>query len=147
MIQLDYRRIATYYGEGTTYDAIEGQFRKIRAEAAKMKSEVESGVAPQAPPRGNSGVKSECSTPRKSRKPRTSPKKVSGVISGRVTKSLTPTKKRAVDTNAVIGIKQEMVSSESSVIDGTDEADGMFEAGLMKDLSWDGGWQDYGQEV
>ena len=112
-----------------------------------MKAEVESGVAPQAPPRGSGGtVKSEsnCSTPRKARKPRASPRKSGGVISGRVSKSLTPTKKKAEETNTVAGLKEDMASSESSVVDAFDS---MLPEELMQDLAWGGGWQEFGQEI
>ena len=111
-----------------------------------MKAEVESGIAPQAPPRGTAPVKSEgeCSTPKKIRKPRASPRKSGGVISGRITKSLTPTKKKATETNTVAGMKEDMTSSESSVVDGFDS---MLPEQLMQDLAWDGGWQEYGHEA
>ncbi|MCJ1478294.1 hypothetical protein MMC13_006971 [Lambiella insularis] len=115
---LDYRKIATYYGEGATYDSIEGQFRKIRKDADQMCAEVESGILPQAPPRTTTNGKEKCdvsATPKKVRKSRASPKK-DGVLSGRVTKSITPTKKRAA--NAVKGVKEEMESSGSSVMEG-----------------------------
>ena len=105
-----------------------------------MKAEVESGVAPQAPARGESA----CSTPRKTRKPRTSPRKSGGVISGRITKSITPTQKKPLDTNTVAGLKEDMTSSESSVVDGFDS---VLPEELMQDLAWDGGWQEYGNEA
>ena len=107
---------------------------------------MDSGVVPQAPPRGHGPVKSEgeCSTPKKARKPRASPRKSGGVISGRVTKSLTPTKKKATDTNTVAGLKEDMTSSESSVVDGLDS---ILPDELMQDLAWDGGWQEFGQEA
>ncbi|MCJ1244223.1 hypothetical protein MMC30_001421 [Trapelia coarctata] len=129
---LDYRKIATYYGEGTTYDSIEGQFRKIRKEAEKMKQKVDSGEQTEAPPRGNKKDGDSGAKPTKARKPRISPKKQDGVISGRVTKSITPTKKRGVDQNAVKGVKEEMESSASSMMEGHlggsfDDGDGDFD--------------------
>ncbi|KAL9040998.1 MAG: hypothetical protein Q9214_004269, partial [Letrouitia sp. 1 TL-2023] len=45
--------MATMYGEGATYDAVEGRFRHIRRQAAQMVEEVNSGARPAAPPRGN----------------------------------------------------------------------------------------------
>ncbi|KAL9608170.1 MAG: hypothetical protein Q9167_006974 [Letrouitia subvulpina] len=45
--------MATMYGEGATYDAIEGRFRHIRRQAAQMVEEVNSGARPAAPARGN----------------------------------------------------------------------------------------------
>lgn len=41
------------YGEGATYDSIEGRFRIIRKEAEKLKAEIESGNRGPAPPRGS----------------------------------------------------------------------------------------------
>lgn len=40
------------YGEGATYDSIEGRFRIIKKEAAKLKEEIENGSRPEAPARG-----------------------------------------------------------------------------------------------
>ncbi len=51
----NYREIATMFGEGATYDSIEGRFRKIKAEAAILKDEVASGKRSPAPARGNGG--------------------------------------------------------------------------------------------
>ncbi|MCJ1382716.1 hypothetical protein MMC17_005829 [Xylographa soralifera] len=137
---LDYRRIATYFGDGATYDSIEGQFRKIRSEAALMKEEVESGARAEAPPRGNK--KEACDTPKKIRKPRNSPKKNEAVLSGRISKSksLTPTKKRGMNANviananAVMGVKEEMESSASSMMGLADEEDGEHDVETL------GGW-------
>ncbi|MCJ1416813.1 hypothetical protein MMC32_003151 [Xylographa parallela] len=137
---LDYRRIATYFGDGATYDSIEGQFRKIRGEAALMKQEVESGARAEAPARG---TKSEtCDTPKKVRKPRNSPKKNDAVLSGRISKSksLTPTKKRGThanvvaNANAVMGVKEEMESSASSMMGLGEEEDGVHDVETL------GGW-------
>ncbi|KZF20559.1 hypothetical protein L228DRAFT_173824 [Xylona heveae TC161] len=58
------------FGEGATYDSIEGQFRSIRALAKKMREEIENGHRPEAPLRGSkvrSNGGSGQSTPRKSR--------------------------------------------------------------------------------
>lgn len=54
---------------------MEGRYRTIKKEAAKLKSEVESGQRPEAPKRGNGGAGSAQSTPRK---PRGTPKKEEG---------------------------------------------------------------------
>lgn len=91
---------------GATYDTIEGRFRIIRKEAAKLKEEVDSGVRPEAPARG---------TPKKEK-----------TLGGRVAKSVnaTPTKKRG---NATKGVKQEpSCNGESFASGGGDggEADG-----------------------
>ena len=63
--KLNYKKIADYYGNGATYDAIEGRFRIVRKDAGQLRNELESGERPPAPPRGNQG--SNHSTPRKSR--------------------------------------------------------------------------------
>ena len=99
-----------------------------------MKSEVDAGIRPEAPARGN-GLKDEtCDTPKKSRKPRGSAKKNETVLTGRITKSVTPTKKRGASTNAVKGVKEEMESSASSMMQD-DIAGGQFD--LDDDLGWD----------
>ena len=60
------------YGEGATYDSIEGRFRIIKKDAAKMKAEAVAGGAVVG---------------RKGRAPKTVKKKVQqGVLTGRVTK-------------------------------------------------------------
>ncbi|KAI4254401.1 MAG: hypothetical protein L6R42_007207 [Xanthoria sp. 1 TBL-2021] len=136
-MKLDYRKIASMYGEGATYDAIEGRFRIIKKEAAKLLAEIESGERPVAPPRGtaSSSAKSSSfattsgddndsiSTPKKPRKPRstnTTPraKKSSAtgggdkVLGGRVSKS---PKKKDVTGVVVNGIKEEVPSTEESM--------------------------------
>ena len=75
---------------GATYDSIEGRFRIIRAEAATLKAEVDSGERSEAPARGTT-----LSTPRKPRSTANTPKK-DKAVGGRVTKSnnVTPSKKR-----------------------------------------------------
>ncbi|KAI4225316.1 MAG: hypothetical protein L6R36_004016 [Xanthoria steineri] len=135
-MKLDYRKIASMYGEGATYDAIEGRFRIIKKEAAKLLAEIESGQRPVAPPRGNAMSKSSSfattstddndsiSTPMKPRKPRstnTTPraKKSSAagggggdkVLDGRISKS--PKKK---DMTGVVAnrIKEELPSTEEA---------------------------------
>ncbi|CAO1602223.1 MAG: hypothetical protein LQ349_000740 [Xanthoria aureola] len=135
-MKLDYRKIASMYGEGATYDAIEGRFRIIKKEAAKLLAEIESGQRPAAPPRGNAMSKSSSfattstddndsiSTPKKPRKPRstnTTPraKKSSAaggggdkVLDGRISKS--PKKKDMTDVVAN-RIKEEVPSTEESM--------------------------------
>lgn len=101
----NYRLIATMFGEGATYDAIEGRFRKIKADAAKLKAEVESGQRPEAPARG---VKSAPTTPRKRK---AVIPEGEGVINGRVTKSKTRTpghgrKKAAATQQPEIGMTE-----------------------------------------
>lgn len=158
-MKLDYRKIATMYGEGATYDAIEGRFRIIKREAAKLLAEVESGARPAALPRGSSNTakapvtKSEdggvdaLATPKKARKPRSTnatprAKKTDKVIGGRITKNKdsSPTKKNGAGHVEVI--KQELESSGSSMYEDAGmevvDADGVAE-GLGFDGSFDFG--------
>ena len=156
--QLDYRKIATMYGNGNlrsslatpsanstsfsgaTYDSIEGRFRIIRKEAAVMKAEVESGARPAAPPRNANaaGSNSGQTTPRK---PKTTTKK-DKTLTGRVTKSnaSTPTKKNA-NGDLANGIKQEQDSAASSfsIMDEADaEGDEMMDGNAFFDMGDEG---------
>lgn len=78
----NYRLIASMFGQGATYDSIEGRFRKIKADAAKLKAEVDSGERPEAPPRGAGSTNS---TPRKRKAGAAVGEQ--GVVNGRVAKS------------------------------------------------------------
>ncbi|KAL8951817.1 MAG: hypothetical protein Q9222_002233 [Ikaeria aurantiellina] len=153
-MKLDYRKIATMYGQGATYDAIEGRFRIIKKEAAVILKEVESGARPAAPSRGqpttaqSSFTTSEdgLSTPKKARKPRstnTTPRanKKDKVINGRVGKS--PMKKENVHPEN--GIKEEMGSGGNSLYEGLGmevDADGVAEG-----LGLNGGFEAFEMEV
>ncbi|KAI9652400.1 MAG: hypothetical protein M1831_006809 [Alyxoria varia] len=91
-MKLNYKKIADMFGEGATYDAIEGRFRIIKREAQKLKGEIDEGRRELAP---NRGGKAQV-TPRKPRTPQTN--RVldhDAVLDGRVTKSTnsTPSKK------------------------------------------------------
>ena len=105
-----------------------------------MKEEVESGARAEAPARG--AKREACDTPKKARKPRNSPKKNDAILSGRISKSksVTPTKKRGANANvigtasAVMGVKEEMESSASSMMGLADEEDGMHDVETL------GGW-------
>jgi len=124
-LQLDYRKIATMYGNGATYDSIEGRFRIIKKEAAQLKSEIDSGARPEAPMRGANP--SATSTPKKPKTTNTTPKKVDKTFGGRVNKSAnsTPTKKGANAGNVVKGIKEEPESSASSFFGGSGMENGI----------------------
>ncbi|KAI9853150.1 MAG: hypothetical protein M1838_000006 [Thelocarpon superellum] len=95
-LTLNYQTIATMFGEGATYDSIEGQFRIIKRQAETLKQEVESGARPPAPTRGAGKRGSSASTKRAS--PNTTPagRKRGAVNGGRITKArsahTTPTK-------------------------------------------------------
>ncbi|KAL2041775.1 hypothetical protein N7G274_005559 [Stereocaulon virgatum] len=137
-MKLDYRKIATMYGKGATYDSIEGRFRIIKKEAAVLKSEIDTGARPEAPARGKD-PNSTTSTPKKPKNTTSTPKK-DKTVSGRVSKStnITPTKKGG---NSVKGIKEEPDSSingflsesiweEDGEIEGEGEGD-WTAAGMM----------------
>ena len=106
-----------------------------------MRQMVDSGEQSEAPRRGNKKDGDGSAKPAKTRKPRSSPKKQDGVISGRVTKSITPTKKRGVGQNAVKGVKEEMESSASSMMEGHhggsfDDVDGDFDFSFGEQYSF-----------
>ena len=124
------------YGQGATYDSIEGRFRIIRKEAAAMKAEIESGARPAAPPR-NANAGGSNSGPATPKKPKTASKK-DKTITGRVTKSnaSTPSKK---NTNGDVanGIKQEQESGASSfsILDDADaEGEEMMDGNSFFDM-------------
>ena len=138
--QLDYRKIATMYGQGATYDSIEGRFRIIRKEAAAMKAEIESGARPAAPPR-NANAGGSNAGPNTPKKAKTAIKKEK-TISGRVTKSnaSTPTKKNT-NGDFANGIKQELDSGASSFsILGDADAEGeeMMDGNAFFDMDVEG---------
>ncbi|MCJ1353833.1 MAG: hypothetical protein MMC33_003820 [Icmadophila ericetorum] len=140
--RIDYQKIATYYGEGATYDAVEGQFRKLRKEAKEMIYEIDSGVRPPAPIRGTpnkrrGGMRRGTSadtdldddqpatpppspSPKKTKKPRTPRKKkdespfVDRTVSGRVRKSATPQKANGGSDSFARRIKQENTPEATS---------------------------------
>ncbi|KAL8847532.1 MAG: hypothetical protein Q9221_007432 [Calogaya cf. arnoldii] len=141
-MKLDYRKIASMYGEGATYDAIEGRFRIIKKEAAKLLAEIENGQRPIAPARGASAKPSSKSssfvtsisndndvstpTPTKSRKPRstnTTPranaKKLQSTTGAGSDKDkvLTGRVNRKKETTGVVvnGIKEEVPSTEETM--------------------------------
>ena len=106
------------YGNGATYDSIEGRFRIIKKEATQLKAEIDSGARPEAPMRGAST--STTSTPKKPRgiNSTNTPKKGDKTVGGRVSKSAnnSPAKKGG-NGNNVMGIKEEPESSASSFVD------------------------------
>ncbi|KAL8773859.1 MAG: hypothetical protein Q9209_001289 [Squamulea sp. 1 TL-2023] len=131
-MKLDYRKIAHMYGQGATYDAIEGRYRIIKKDAAELLAEAETGERPIPPARGSTSNTAKSSTtfdediatPKKPRAPRsatTTPrakKTVGGnkVVGGRVTKSTESSPKKKNMTGAVVnGIKEEVSSVESSM--------------------------------
>ena len=138
--QLDYRKIATMYGQGATYDSIEGRFRIIRKEAAAMKAEIESGARPTAPPR-NANASTGGSGPTTPKKSKTAIKK-DKTITGRVTKSNASTpSKRSTNGDIASGIKQELESGTSSfsIMDDADaEGEEMMDGNAFFDMGEQG---------
>lgn len=65
---IDYKKVAYYFGQGATYDAIEGRFRIAKRAAADLKREAEE-EGRQMPA---SRVRSATSTPRKPKAPKPS---------------------------------------------------------------------------
>ncbi|KAL8921999.1 MAG: hypothetical protein Q9208_005453 [Pyrenodesmia sp. 3 TL-2023] len=130
---------------------LKGRFRVIKRKAAELVAEVESGSRPPAPPRGGTSSSTSFattdheSTPKKAKaatKPRpsnnTTPRaaKKEKVLSGRVTKQGSPSKK---EKNVVKGIKEEMASSEGSTYEDLGmevDAEGVA-AGLGFDTHFD----------
>lgn len=112
---------------GATYDSIEGRFRIIKREATALKTEAEStaGTIPLTETvkdelDGHDIIsRAQIATPKKGRTPKTPAKKENGTLGGRVSKSAnaTPTKQRKAGAvgNAVRGVKEEVLSSGSSM--------------------------------
>ena len=96
------------YGDGATYDAIEGRFRIIRKEADKLKTEIDSGTRAPAPPRGTGQARS----PRKNRR-QASVIDLDTVETGRISKpssvNNSPSKRRSAAQ-----IKKELLESSAS---------------------------------
>lgn len=131
-MKLDYRKIATMYGNGATYDSIEGRFRIIKKDAAALKAEVDNGDRPEASRRG--AVSVNAITPKKTKSTISTPKKEK-TLGGRVNKSnATPTKKR---DHAIKGIKEEPDSNLNSFTDDGVTADA--EDGAVSENTIDGG--------
>lgn len=59
--QVDYKKVAFYFGQGATYDSIEGRFRIAKRMANTLKTEAEEEGRAMPTPRS----KSATSTPRK----------------------------------------------------------------------------------
>ncbi|KAI9699433.1 MAG: hypothetical protein M1836_003044 [Candelina mexicana] len=142
-MKLDYRKIASMYGEGATYDAIEGRFRIVKKEAQVLKEELESGVRAPAPARGQpvssnringstNGNASTSTTPKKGRKGNgiksesssssISPTKKTanqGVLSGRVTKSSSSTSAKGKKTNNNIKLETQTPTPSASFASST----------------------------
>ncbi|KAL8888290.1 MAG: hypothetical protein Q9192_006199, partial [Flavoplaca navasiana] len=158
---------------GATYDAIEGRFRIIKKEAAKLLAEVSSGERPPAPARGAStatsknssflasGSDAENITPKKTRNPRSTTstpraKKSSTsasangmgsekVLGGRVSKS----PKKKTETGVVVnGIKEEVAGNEESMQElldmGMDVESVVEGLGLDANASYEGA---FGMEI
>ncbi len=132
--QPNYRAIAKFYGQGATYDTIEGRFRHIRRQAEVLK--LDAGTGTDSPGQSfNSAVSAGgATTPKKARAPRTPKKESTGATAGgRITKTPTgtPTKGRRAANGATPSrantrgqrngnaraVKEEVVSGESSMVE------------------------------
>ncbi|KAK8169829.1 hypothetical protein IWX90DRAFT_430929 [Phyllosticta citrichinensis] len=104
---IDFKKVAYYYGQGATYDSIEGRFRHARKEAKLLQKEAvdEGRQMPVTRP------KSAVSTPRK---PKATPSTEDRVKSGRVTKSPSKKSKKSTTGNMSPTIKLELDSSSSA---------------------------------
>ncbi|KAL8806889.1 MAG: hypothetical protein Q9182_001018 [Xanthomendoza sp. 2 TL-2023] len=160
-MKLDYRKIATMYGQGATYDAVEGRFRIIKKEAEKLLKEIANGERPEAPPRGSSKPstkengnsmtpKKGTPKPRSISTPRGEKKKgVNGdkVVGGRVSKNVdvSPKKKKAAAATGVVanGIKEEAPSDEGMAIENDPDQE-MDVGSVAEGLGLDGSFGAYG---
>lgn len=134
---------------GATYDSIEGRFRIIKREAAALKTEAESttGAIPVTETvkdelDGHDIIsRAQIATPKKGRTPKTPTKKENGTLGGRVSKSAnaTPTKQRKAGAvgNVVRGVKEEVLSSGSSMTE-----EGMMSSFGTQDMAM--GMEDWG---
>ncbi|KAK6361689.1 hypothetical protein TWF730_005403 [Orbilia blumenaviensis] len=50
-LKLDYHKIAVYFGDGATYDAIQSCMRRVKSKAEELRKEVETGVRPNITPK------------------------------------------------------------------------------------------------
>ncbi|EON69615.1 hypothetical protein W97_08875 [Coniosporium apollinis CBS 100218] len=94
--------MAFYFGQGATYDSIEGQFRLFKKAGKDLITEAETEGRSELPARG----KSAPNTPRKPKAPKKAAGSQDGVMTGRVTKNASPKKGGKV--------KQEKLSSATS---------------------------------
>jgi hypothetical protein len=53
-MQVDFKRVALYYGQGATYDAIEGRFRKAKKLAKELVDEAGNVALPGTPSKSHS---------------------------------------------------------------------------------------------
>ncbi|KAK0662874.1 hypothetical protein DIS24_g1783 [Lasiodiplodia hormozganensis] len=88
---IDYKKVAYFFGQGATYDSIEGRFRIAKRMANDLKKQAED-EGRQMP---TTRVKSANSTPRK---PKAKPNGEHSVASGRIEKS--PSKKQRRPTTS-----------------------------------------------
>ncbi|KAI9725844.1 MAG: hypothetical protein M1828_002473 [Chrysothrix sp. TS-e1954] len=123
-MKLNYKKIAEMFGNGATYDAIEGRFRIVRKDAMSLRSQADGCDIPATAARSLPG--SAVSTPRKSRAGQgqnLSPTN-HAVLSGRVSKSAnnTPSKRRSTTQ-----VKKEMLeNSASTSLSGDNSSSSLF---------------------
>ncbi|KAF7118533.1 hypothetical protein CNMCM5793_008063 [Aspergillus hiratsukae] len=98
-LKLEYQAMATLFGQGATYDAIEGRFRRYRKMADEVKADALNRVITELPRGRNGATGSSSGTPRTPRGPRGGITKPSSSTSGRSRKGnvsqvlSTPTKR------------------------------------------------------
>ncbi|MCJ1462307.1 hypothetical protein MMC07_000907 [Pseudocyphellaria aurata] len=105
-MKLNYSKIAMMYGQGATYDAIEGHFRKIKKDAVQLREEQDIRVA-GAPSSPTPTPKK----PRKKEKAETTP----AVLGGRVKKSSASKRKKAIKVEMVDGEEDGDAEGETDV--------------------------------
>ncbi len=146
------------YGEGATYDSIEGRFRIIKADAKALKQEADARGARGQSATANRTTNSANSTPRKARSRKavkgepSSPTKSSrnqAVLSGRVAKAPTSAKAKKtanLKTESEEGMASASFTSASSTGAGiSDDFSDLLVAGLPNQESLSEG-QVFGDE-
>ncbi|KAF2087544.1 hypothetical protein K490DRAFT_65374 [Saccharata proteae CBS 121410] len=129
---IDYRKVAYFFGQGATYDAIEGRFRIAKKTAEALQHEATSSG--RAMP--TSTRRKSVTTPRKPRAPKTLVDSQDGVIGGRVSKPASPRKKKPAATEkAIKNEPQTPTSLDDDAAVGQSSFD--FEAGALADMNLD----------
>ncbi|KAI9807613.1 MAG: hypothetical protein M1825_005553 [Sarcosagium campestre] len=110
----NYSRIAKFFGEGATYDVIEGRFRKIKAEAARLREELddrggEEGHIPAA-------ASPAARTAPRQKKRGAGASGSQGVLEGRVTKASTApvSRKKTKKEGTADGVRKSWTDRDSA---------------------------------
>ncbi|KAK8199711.1 hypothetical protein HDK77DRAFT_207931 [Phyllosticta capitalensis] len=121
---IDFKKVAYYFGQGATYDSIEGRFRI----AKKLAQTLEKEAVDEGREMPTTRTKSATSTPRK---PKAKPSIEGGVVSGRVTKA-SPKKKGTKNSAPTIKTESDSASSTSLTPSSTESTESELQ------LSYDG---------